>query len=131
MTLDVLKAQKQWRSLLPRERTFLESYLVDQDEAKAALAAFNIKPEYAQQYARSVLGRAKVAAVVSLFFNDVLPDTRDTLEAELWQVVRESKSDAAKVAAANLLADLKRWKGKGASIAEGEQTEDIFKDIDE
>jgi hypothetical protein len=125
MTIDDLKKNPLWKMLTPAEAAFLEVYLPEGDVDKACTAAFNIEDiKAARTYARKVLTRPCVLSLVNIYNGENYDPDESELLIHLWDVVKKGKSDAARVSAANLIAEIKGWK-KAQNKGAKKQTNDL------
>jgi hypothetical protein len=121
MNIDELKNTSQFKLLTAQESVWVDEYLTNGgDVDKATEKAFNTTSlQSTKAYGRRVLQRPQVGDVINLFNGETTPEmAQKELETQLWNVVRTSKSDASKVAAARLLAEMKGWSKKGGTPAD-------------
>lgn len=132
MNLDDLKLQPVWKLLTDQEKVFVETYVVSGgDVEKATRKAFNTKEGASTRvYGRKVLGRPTVVAAINLAEDEGEP-SEDEFLAHLWHVIRSSKSDAAKVSAMNLYAQLKNWIKRRGAVGDGNEVNDLLSKLEE
>jgi phage terminase small subunit len=132
-TIDEVIQQPIYKILTTNEQTFVRVYVeTGGDLEKATAAAFNVKPESARQYGRRVLARPQVSELLAFATDQDIEFGPEELKQLLIKVIKESRSDASRVSAARLIAEMEGWvKTKGGKGAESEDLAEILKDIDE
>jgi len=114
----------------PQEQQFLLKFRSNGGDVEAAaLAAFEVKPENALRYGRSVLKRPQIEEILSSF--DAKEDFGvEELKRVAWQIARDPKTAAApRIAALNLIAEIEDWK-KGRNKAKSDNLSEVLAGID-
>lgn len=113
MTIEEFKASRFYRLLTPAEQQWIVEYFsTDGDVEAATTKAFNTATlQSTRTLGRRVLQRPAVASAINYFYGEV-DDPKEELKVVLREILRGGRSDASKVSAARLLAELEGWVSK-------------------
>jgi hypothetical protein len=130
LSVDELKQEPEWKSLTPAEQKWFEKYVATGGDVMAATkeAFATTSDQSARVLGRRVMQRPLVSTLLNVANEEEARDL-ETLVKRLWEIVDSVSATAAnKVAAANLISDLRGYK-KIVPVKE-QSFPDILKDLE-
>lgn len=129
MTVDEVRKLPSYKLLTTKEMEFIDEYAESEDIEKAVKKAFGLEGVTVVKKIHKLQRHPQIGHLLAAIDGVYIPNAKETLH-ELWKVMQTSNNESTRLKAAELIAKIQGWIGRGESAVEDEPDEKFLESLD-